>query len=147
MATPTPTFLLREKIADDGNDVTKSGTIFFHRCYPPALDNNSSIAVISQGQTSHKFYDASANPVMRIYYTSRPVLFFMCAGNEVFYASLYLLHFTEGPLYVFYVTAVLCFPVAVAKLAIALLQVRGKKWAMEVVFCLEIFIELLLVIR
>jgi hypothetical protein len=34
---------------------------------------------------------------MRIYYTSKPVLFFMCAGNEAFYAALYLLHFTEGP--------------------------------------------------
>jgi hypothetical protein len=32
-----------------------------------------------------------------MYYTSRPVLFFMCAGNEAFYAALYLLHFTEGP--------------------------------------------------
>ena len=80
--------------------------------------------IVFQGQTSHKFYDAAANPIMRIYYPSRPVLFFMCAGNEVFYASLYLLHFTEGPLYVFYVTAVLCFPVAVAKLGISLLQVH-----------------------
>ncbi len=61
---------------------------------------------------------------MRLYYTSRPVLFGMCAGNEIFYASLYLLHFTEGPLYIFYFTAVVCFPVAVAKSAIALLQVK-----------------------
>jgi len=50
-----------------------------------------------QGKTSHKFVDLSENPIMRIYYTSRPVLFFMCAGNEAFYATLYLLHFTEGP--------------------------------------------------
>jgi CDP-diacylglycerol--inositol 3-phosphatidyltransferase len=50
-----------------------------------------------QGKTSHKFVDLSGNPIMRIYYTSRPVLFFMCAGNEAFYAALYLLHFTEGP--------------------------------------------------
>ncbi len=60
---------------------------------------------------------------MRMYYTSRPVLFSMCAGNEIFYASLYMLHFTEGPFYLFYVAAVLSFPVAMAKLAIALLQV------------------------
>jgi len=39
----------------------------------------------------------SGNPIMRIYYTSRTVLFCMCAGNELFYASLYLLHFTAGP--------------------------------------------------
>jgi hypothetical protein len=50
-----------------------------------------------QGKTSHKFIDLSENPIMHIYYTSRPVLFFMCAGNEAFYAALYLLHFTEGP--------------------------------------------------
>jgi len=66
--------------------------------------------------------DETSNPIMRIYYTSRPVLFGMCAGNEIFYASLYLLHFTNGPFYIFNITAVLCFPVAMAKLAIALFQ-------------------------
>ena len=75
-----------------------------------------------QGRTSHKFVDAGGNPIMHLYYTSRPVLFAMCAGNELFYASLYLLHFTSGPLYIFNVVAVLCFPVAMAKLAIAVLQ-------------------------
>lgn len=39
----------------------------------------------------------SENPIMRLYYTNRKVLFFMCAGNEAFYAALYLLFFTEGP--------------------------------------------------
>ena len=76
-----------------------------------------------QGKTSHKFMDETSNPFIRIYYTSRPVLFGMCAGNEIFYASLYLLHFTNGPFYIFNITAVLCFPVAIAKLAIALFQV------------------------
>ena len=65
----------------------------------------------------------------------------MCAGNELFYArclfsiftfqainlmfmaSLYLAHFTTGPLYMFYILAVVTFPVAVAKSGIALLQV------------------------
>lgn len=51
-----------------------------------------------QGKTSHKFIDMSGNPIMRLYYTNRIVLFFMCAGNEAFYAGLYLLHFTEGPI-------------------------------------------------
>lgn len=50
-----------------------------------------------QGKSSHKFIDMSENPIMRVYYTSRPVLFFMCFFNEAFYASLYLLHFSEGP--------------------------------------------------
>ncbi|XP_076181487.1 phosphatidylinositol synthase [Ptiloglossa arizonensis] len=51
-----------------------------------------------QGKTSHKFIDMSENPIMRMYYTNRTVLFFMCAGNEAFYAALYLIYFTEGPI-------------------------------------------------
>ena len=35
----------------------------------------------------------------------RKVLFGMCAGNELFYACLYLAHFTTGPLYLFYIVA------------------------------------------
>ncbi|KAM9305802.1 CDP-diacylglycerol--inositol 3-phosphatidyltransferase isoform 2-T2 [Gastrophryne carolinensis] len=50
-----------------------------------------------KGSDSHKTIDLSGNPVLRLYYTSRPVLFLMCAGNELFYCMLYLLHFTEGP--------------------------------------------------
>ncbi|XP_054282258.1 CDP-diacylglycerol--inositol 3-phosphatidyltransferase-like isoform X2 [Macrosteles quadrilineatus] len=50
-----------------------------------------------QGKTSHKLIDLGANPIMKIYYTSRPVLFFMCLGNEAFFASLYAMHFAEGP--------------------------------------------------
>ncbi|XP_013791712.2 CDP-diacylglycerol--inositol 3-phosphatidyltransferase-like [Limulus polyphemus] len=53
---------------------------------------------LMQGKTSHKSYvDAAENPVLRIYYTSKPVLFSMCAGNELFYSMLYLIYFTEGP--------------------------------------------------
>lgn len=40
----------------------------------------------------------SENPIMHLYYTNRTVLFCMCAGNELFYAALYVLHFTPGPL-------------------------------------------------
>jgi len=75
-----------------------------------------------QGATSHKFVDPTGNYWMRLYYTDRKVLFSMCAGNELFYASLYLAHFTSGPLYLFYIIAVITFPVAVAKSGIALLQ-------------------------
>ncbi|KAG8431148.1 hypothetical protein GDO86_019355 [Hymenochirus boettgeri] len=52
---------------------------------------------ILKGSESHKTINLSGNPLLRLYYTSRPVLFFMCAGNELFYCMLYLLHFTEGP--------------------------------------------------
>lgn len=50
------------------------------------------------GSNSHKSIDLSGNPFLRIYYTSRPVLFFMCAGNEIFFSMLYLLNFFEGPI-------------------------------------------------
>lgn len=53
---------------------------------------------ILQGKTSHKFVDMTGNPIMKWYYTSKPVLFFMCAGNELFFASLYLCHFITGPM-------------------------------------------------
>ena len=48
---------------------------------------------------------------------------FFCLGNELFYAMLYLSYFTTGPLYMFYILAVICFPVAVLKTGIACLQV------------------------
>ncbi|XP_065918264.1 CDP-diacylglycerol--inositol 3-phosphatidyltransferase-like [Dysidea avara] len=48
------------------------------------------------GESSHKFIDLAANPIMKFYY-ERPVLFVMCAGNELFFCSLYLLYFTNGP--------------------------------------------------
>lgn len=51
-----------------------------------------------QGKTNHKLVDLNENVIMRTYYESKPVLFTMCAGNELFYCSLYLLYFTEGPL-------------------------------------------------
>jgi len=75
-----------------------------------------------QGSTSHKFVDPTGNFWMRLYYTDRRVLFGMCAGNELFYAMLYLSYFTSGPLYMFPILAVITFPVALAKSAIALLQ-------------------------
>ena len=54
-------------------------------------------ATCLQGRTSHKFIDPASNPILRIYYTSRPVLFFMCACNELFFCALYLRYFTTGP--------------------------------------------------
>ena len=48
------------------------------------------------GKTSHKNVDEEENALLCFYYTSRPFLFFMCAGNELFYSMLYLLNFTYG---------------------------------------------------
>merc|ERR1712029_170042 len=75
-----------------------------------------------KGSQSHKFVDGSDNPIMRFYYTNKPFLFTMCAGNELFYTSLYLLHFTQGPFYIFSMMAMVTFPIAIGKLAIALVQ-------------------------
>ncbi|XP_077255917.1 phosphatidylinositol synthase [Temnothorax americanus] len=79
-----------------------------------------------QGKTSHKFIDMSENPIMRLYYANRTVLFFMCAGNEAFYAGLYLLHFTEGPIFVgiglYRLIVYLSAPVAFVKTAISVLH-------------------------
>ncbi|KYO32852.1 CDP-diacylglycerol--inositol 3-phosphatidyltransferase [Alligator mississippiensis] len=52
---------------------------------------------VLRGSSSHKSVALTGNPVLQLYYTSRPFLFLMCAGNELFYCLLYLLHFTEGP--------------------------------------------------
>ncbi|XP_046840721.1 CDP-diacylglycerol--inositol 3-phosphatidyltransferase-like [Xenia sp. Carnegie-2017] len=47
-----------------------------------------------KGDQTHK---TSSNFFLKLYYTSRPVLFIMCAGNELFLLFLYLLHFSNGP--------------------------------------------------
>lgn len=79
-----------------------------------------------QGKTSHKFIDMSENPIMRLYYTNRTVLFIMCFGNEAFYAALYLLHFTEGPILagvsLFRLVIYLSAPIAFIKTAISVLH-------------------------
>jgi len=75
-----------------------------------------------EGRGSHKFVDPTGHWAMKLYYTDRKVLFFMCAGNEIFYAMLYLLYFTTGPFYMVPLLAVITLPVAVAKSGIACLQ-------------------------
>lgn len=104
-------------------------------------------ASLIKGKSSHKYIDPSENKILRIYYSSRPVLFTMCAANELFYVSLYLVHFTEGPISKFYpidsesnerlfsrtvanlnqglflLVAKICFPLAILKHVITLIQV------------------------
>ncbi|PAA57264.1 hypothetical protein BOX15_Mlig028156g2, partial [Macrostomum lignano] len=78
---------------------------------------------IVRGAQSHKAVDLSSNPILYYYYNSRVVLFCMCAGNELFYAALYLMHFTRGPILLGFglvpTLAVLTFPVAAVKSAIS----------------------------
>ncbi|KAA0185310.1 hypothetical protein HAZT_HAZT010809 [Hyalella azteca] len=80
-----------------------------------------------EGRTSHKSSAANPNFILQIYYTSRPVLFLMCSGNELFYASLYLVNFTEGPSVFFGVglwrlLSYVLLPVGVFKSILALMQ-------------------------
>ncbi|CAH1118428.1 unnamed protein product [Phaedon cochleariae] len=81
---------------------------------------------ILQGKTSHKFVDMSENPIMSVYYSNKTVLFIMCAGNEAFYASLYLLHFVEGPMIaglgLFKIILFLSAPICLVKTGISLLH-------------------------
>lgn len=83
-----------------------------------------------QGESSHKVTDLSANPIMRLYYT-RPVLFTFCSGNELFFASLYLAHFSSGfivPLPFGYevgcwvLLAIICFPISFLKQVVSVVQ-------------------------
>jgi len=81
---------------------------------------------VLSGQGSHKSTEANTNPLLRIYYSSKTVLFIMCSGNELFYAMLYLLHFTDGPTVgaqgLFRSMAYAMFPIAVLKSILALMQ-------------------------
>ncbi|XP_063628522.1 CDP-diacylglycerol--inositol 3-phosphatidyltransferase [Cydia splendana] len=83
-------------------------------------------SVTVQGKASHKLIDMSGNPIMRLYYTNKNVLFFMCAGNEAFYAALYVMYFYTGPtvlgIGLYKLIALVSMPVAVVKAAISVLH-------------------------
>jgi len=67
-----------------------------------ALDIMSHFAHIfsslSHGAASHKTVRPDQNFLIKIYYTNRFVLGFLCWGNESFFIMLYVLHFWAGPL-------------------------------------------------
>jgi len=73
-----------------------------------------------QGKGSHKTMSSDEPYLLQVYYTNKPVLFTMCAGNELFYITMYLVHFYDSFLWKF--LAVICFPIAVAKWVMAILQ-------------------------
>ncbi|PRP81649.1 hypothetical protein PROFUN_01156 [Planoprotostelium fungivorum] len=49
------------------------------------------------GGTSHKATRPNQNPLVKLYYTNRYVLAFLCFGNEGFFLNLYLYYFYQGP--------------------------------------------------
>lgn len=85
----------------------------------------------ASGKTSHKNITEEENALLRFYYTNKPFLFTMCAGNELFYSMLYLLHFTDGytilGMSLIKMFAVVLFPIAVLKVVLAIMQ-GGLAW-------------------
>ena len=82
-------------------------------------------------KTSHKQIDAKQNWFLRLYYHNRLVLGFMCAGNEGFFLSLYMVHFNAGwlvplpyfgPTGFFVAFTAACAPVMVVKQLISVIQ-------------------------
>ncbi|KAI7869571.1 hypothetical protein BDF14DRAFT_1722541 [Spinellus fusiger] len=56
------------------------------------------------GLSSHKKLSESDSWFLRLYYTNNVVLFLMCAGNELFYVTLYVLKYF-GPINVYWIIA------------------------------------------
>lgn len=75
-----------------------------------------------KGSSSHKSIDLSGNPVLRIYYTSKPVLFVMCAGNELFFCLLYVLHHVSEPAAWLYWLQGLCGTICLLKSCISVVH-------------------------
>ncbi|KAJ7903410.1 phosphatidylinositol synthase [Mycena olivaceomarginata] len=50
------------------------------------------------GSSSHKDITNDVSAILRLYYTNKTVLFLTCAGNELFFVSLYLMKWTETPI-------------------------------------------------
>lgn len=80
-------------------------------------------------RSSHKAVDEETPAVLRLYYSSRPILFLLAGGTELFFILLYGLHFTKGP--ILYGTAALpaftvllcvCIPIVVIKVVLLIVQ-------------------------
>ncbi|RUP52367.1 hypothetical protein BC936DRAFT_145607 [Jimgerdemannia flammicorona] len=81
---------------------------------------------LTEGAESHKQIKEDSNPFLRAYYKNNNVLFFMCAGNELFFVALYVLATTK-PLPVFeydlrLILATVTFPICAAKQIINVIQ-------------------------
>lgn len=84
---------------------------------------------VLSGKSSHKFIDLKANRFLKLYYTNRIILFLMCAGNELFYTTLYIYHFYTGPkVFGFGLWSIvigLTAPIAFLKMLISLIQLHA----------------------
>uniref|UniRef100_A0A3B5LT14 CDP-diacylglycerol--inositol 3-phosphatidyltransferase n=1 Tax=Xiphophorus couchianus TaxID=32473 RepID=A0A3B5LT14_9TELE len=120
---------------DQGTRPTKFGAMMdmlTDRCATMCLLLSMSLDITShwlhlhsstvKGSGSHKTIDLSGNPILRLYYTSKPVLFVMCAGNELFFCLLYILHHIQNPAGWLRPLLVLCGAISLLKAAISVLH-------------------------
>lgn len=82
----------------------------------------------SVGKGSHH-KEQNHNFLLRLYYTNRLVLFFVCSVNECFFVLLYMLNWTKGPqVYagfgVVELLALFCIPVVTFKTIVSVIQGR-----------------------
>ncbi|KAG2186565.1 hypothetical protein INT44_002789 [Umbelopsis vinacea] len=81
------------------------------------------------GASSHKNISQSSHPLLRAYYNSNVVLFIMCAGNELFFVSLYLfasnLTTTVFGVDIRMIIALITFPICAGKQIISVIQFVG----------------------
>ncbi|KAH6562122.1 hypothetical protein BASA50_006960 [Batrachochytrium salamandrivorans] len=93
-------------------------------------------ASLIYGHASHKTVSASAPWMLRMYYTSKPVLFGVCLGNEMFFIGLYLRSWSIQALFLggslgawVWMIITACFwvsvPVMVFKQAVNIIQLVG----------------------
>ena len=85
-------------------------------------------ATLTKGGNNHKNIRAEANPLLKIYYKDRVILFTFCAGAELFYIFLYLMYFYKTP-FVFGLTlcqlgALVNMPIFVVKQIINIFQLQ-----------------------
>ena len=85
-------------------------------------------ATLTKGGDNHKNIRAEANPLLRIYYKDRVVLFVFCACAELFYIFLYLMYFFQTPLLfglsLCQLGALINMPIFVAKQVINIFQLQ-----------------------
>lgn len=75
-------------------------------------------ATTLQGRSSHKVVNDNENPILRVYYTNKVVLFSLCVGNEMFFVAMYLKHFlfgSHGFIPILNLTLIVTFPLMIAK--------------------------------
>lgn len=80
---------------------------------------------LRSGAASHKTTSADANPFMRLYYEKRAILFAVCAGDQLFWVSLYAIRMipsNSGLHQIFWIALLLSLPVCILKQLINVIQ-------------------------